>query len=75
MLQPTKLGPGDQKREQHHLKRDIALGHLFFPEGDQISDMTTRVRPVDKPHEKPDECGWLWGRLVFLPLNQVLQPP
>ena len=65
MQQPHKGGPGDAIREAHHLGRDIGLGHLFRPGGDQISDISSKVRVVDKrtrSRTRKDGRGEGWSK-------------
>ncbi len=62
--QPEKLGPGKVEQEHHHLKRDLGLGHLYYPTGDEIGPTAARVHPVPKPGEHELPPNERWGRLV-----------
>ena len=62
--QPAKQGPGKTLQEQHHLRRDLALGRAFFPDDDQIGETAARVHSVPKPGEHTLPVNERWGRLA-----------
>ena len=63
--QLPKMSPAEVKKEQYHLRKAEALGHLRVPTDDQKSDWATKTLTVSK---KDDPMGrWICD---FRPLSR-----
>ena len=62
--QATRLGPGDQRKEWHHLEREMKLGHYVPATADEPGETASRVHVVPKPGEEKIPEEERMGRLV-----------
>jgi len=63
------MGPGDLRKEAHHLDREMGLGHYEVVEGD-VGETAARIHIVDKPGEEK-----LPGGASLMIKEGVLQNP